>query len=54
MLCEAENTATCNFARSAKGEEYAHKTSPQYVLKSFSSFRIQSAEIRKKSLKTHL
>ncbi len=54
MLCEAENTAIRTFARSGKSEEYAHKTSPQYVLEPFSSFRFLSAEIRKKNLKTHL
>ncbi len=54
MLCEAENTAIRTFARFEKNEEYTHKTSFKYVLEPFSSFRFQSAEIRKKNLKTHL
>lgn len=41
------------FRRMRKSEANAHKQLPAYVLKPFSSFRIQSAEIRKKRLKTH-
>lgn len=41
------------FRRMRKSEANAHKQLPSYILQPFSSFRIQSAEIRQKRLKTH-
>jgi hypothetical protein len=53
MRFEVPNTGSRAFDRTGKSEADAHRTSPQYSLRSFSSFRFESAEIRKKDLNPH-
>jgi len=53
MVCEAETTGICTFDRTAKSEVNARRTLFGYSLRSFSSFRFETAEIRKKHLNSH-
>lgn len=50
---EVQNTAPLTFDRMGQSEANAYRTSFVYSLRSFSSFRFESAETRKKDLNSH-
>ena len=53
MGFEAAKTDIRALDRTRKNEANAHRVSPVNSLRSFSSFRVSSAEIRKKGLNSH-